>query len=55
MSNRSGNRALWVINVDGTGLHQLMNDAAADRFRLWTVEKTEEDGKPFSGPPSSSS
>lgn len=35
MSNRSGNVDLWIINADGTGLHQLTNDKAADRFPDW--------------------
>jgi TolB protein len=34
-SQRSGNRDLWVVNADGTGLRQLTTNAALDINPTW--------------------
>jgi TolB protein len=34
-SNRSGSEEIWVINANGTGLHQLTSDGKLHRFPVW--------------------
>ncbi len=36
----NGQEDLWVVKKDGTGLHQLTNDAAHDRRPLWSADGT---------------
>lgn len=35
-SDRSGNREIYVIQVEGSGLHNMTNDPAEDRFSGWS-------------------
>ena len=38
VSSTSGNADVWVQNVDGSGLRQLTNDAAADAWPAWSPD-----------------
>lgn len=37
-SDRSGNREIWVVNADGTGLRNLTDDAATDMEPTWSPD-----------------
>ena len=37
-SNATGNADIWIQNVDGSELHQLTNDAAADAWPVWSPD-----------------
>lgn len=37
-SERSGNRDIWIVNVDGTGLIRVTNDPDQDYFPSWTPD-----------------
>ncbi len=37
-SDRSGNWEIWVVHVDGTGLHPLTDHPAQDRFPAWSPD-----------------